>query len=160
MFGLVFFAALYANLLIVRRITPRFRPLTLEQEILERYRMAAEPYLRWLIPAFALVVAFFVGMGVTSQWRSFLLWRNGSGVSFGFTDPELGRDAAFYVFSLPWLKFVQGWLFSALVGVTLITSLAHYLWGGIRPQAPVLGEKVTPQVKAHLSVLLGLICWS
>lgn len=156
-FGLVFFGALYANLLIVRRITPRFRPLTLEQEILERYRMAAEPYLRWLIPAFALVVAFFVGMGVTSQWRSFLLWRNGSGVSFGYTDPELGRDAAFYVFSLPWLKFVQGWLFSALVGVTLITSLAHYLWGGIRPQAPVLGEKVTPQVKAHLSVLLGLL---
>ncbi len=156
-FGLVFFAALYANLLIVRRITPRFRPLTLEQEILERYRMAAEPYLRWLIPAFALVIAFFVGMGVTSQWRSFLLWRNGSGVSFGFTDPEFGRDAAFYIFSLPWLKFVQGWLFSALVGVTLITSLAHYLWGGIRPQAPVLGEKATPQVKAHLSVLLGLL---
>ena len=156
-FGLVFFAALYANLLIVRRFTPRFRPLTLEQEILDRYRMAAEPYLRWLLPAFALLVAFFVGIGVTTQWRTFLLWRNSSGVSFGVPDPEFGRDAAFYVFRLPWLKFVQGWLFSALVGITIITSLAHYLWGGIRPQAQALGEKVTPQVKAHLSVLLGLI---
>jgi len=156
-FGLVFFAVLYANLLIVRRFTPRFRPMTLEQEILDRYRMAAEPYLRWLIPAFALLVAFFVGIGVTAQWRTFLLWRNSSGVSFGVADPEFGRDAAFYVFSLPWLKFVQGWLFSALVGITFITGLAHYLWGGIRPQAQALGEKVTPQVKAHLSVLLGLI---
>ncbi len=156
-FGLVFFVVLYANLLIVRRFTPRFRPMTLEQEILDRYRMAAEPYLRWLLPAFALLVAFFVGIGVTTQWRTFLLWRNSSGVSFGVVDPEFGRDAAFYVFSLPWLKFVQGWLFSALVGVTVITGLAHYLWGGIRPQAQALGEKVTPQVKAHLSVLLGLI---
>lgn len=156
-FGLAFFAVLYANLLIVRRLTPRFRPLTLEQEILDRYRMAAEPYLRWLLPTFAAVVAFFVGLGVTSQWRTFLLWRNASGVEFGAPDPVLGRDPGYYIFSLPWLEFVQGWLFSALVGVTIIVALAHYLWGGIRPQAPGLGEKVTPQVKVHLSVLLGLI---
>ncbi len=64
---------------------------------------------------------------------------------------------AFYVFGLPWLQYIQGWLFSSLVGVTLLTAVAHYLWGGIRPQAQGFGEKVTPQVKAHLSVLLGLI---
>ncbi len=156
-FGLAFFLALYVNLLIVRRVTPRFRPLTLEQEIFERYRMAAEPYLRWILPAFALLISLFVGLAVTGQWRTYLLWRNASGVSFGVADPELGRDTAFYVFSLPWLRFVQGWLFSALVGVTVLTAFAHYVWGGIRPQATGLGEKVTPQVKAHLSVLLGLI---
>ena len=61
------------------------------------------------------------------------------------------------MFTLPWLKFMQGWLFSALVGVTFLTALAHYLWGGIRPQAPGFVDKVTPQVKAHMSVLLGLI---
>ncbi len=156
-FGLVFFALLFANLWIVRRITPRFRPLTPEQEIIDRYRMQFEPYAKWLLPLFALVIAFFVGIGVSTQWQSFLLWRNGSGLTFGSAEPLFGRDPAFYVFSLPWLKFMQGWLFSALVGVTLLTALAHYLWGGIRPQAQGLGEKVTPQVKAHLSVLLGLI---
>jgi uncharacterized membrane protein (UPF0182 family) len=157
LFGLAFFAALYLNLWIVRRITPPFRPLTPEQEIIERYRMQFEPYARWLIPAFAAVIAFFVGLGVTAQWRTFLLWRNSSGVTFGEPEPLFDRDAAFYVFSLPWLEFLQGWLFSALVGVLLITALAHYLWGGIRPNAPAFAEKVTPQVKAHLSVLLGLI---
>ena len=156
-FGILFFAVLYANLWIVRRITPRYRALTPEQEIIERYRMQFEPYAWWLIPLFAAVIAVFVGLGVTSQWRTFLLWRNASGVTFGNPEPLFGRDPAFYVFSLPWLKFVQGWLFSAFVGVLLITGLAHYLWGGIRPNAPLLGEKVTPQVKAHLSVLLGLI---
>jgi uncharacterized membrane protein (UPF0182 family) len=156
-FGGLFFLGLYANLLIVQRLRPRFRPMTLEQEIFERYRMAAEPYLRWLLPAFSALVAFFVGLAVTGRWETFLLWRHSSGVSFGFRDPIFGRDGAFYVFSLPWLQFVQGWLFSALTGITVITAFGHYLWGGIRPQAVGIAEKVTPQVKAHLSVLLGLI---
>ena len=156
-FGLAFFALLYANLWIVRKITPHFRALTPEQEIIERYRMQFEPHAWWLIPLFAAAIALFVGFGVTTQWRTFLLWRNGSGLEFGSPEPLFGRDPAFYVFSLPWLKFVQGWLFSALVGITILTALAHYLWGGIQPQAQALGEKVTPQVKAHLSVLIGLI---
>ncbi|HEX5901706.1 MAG TPA: UPF0182 family protein, partial [Actinomycetota bacterium] len=129
-FGLAFFVLLYANLWIVRRITPKYRPLTPEQELIERYRMQFEPYIRWLLPLFALVIAVFVGIGVTGQWQTYLLWRNGSGLSFGNPEPLFGRDPAFYVFSLPWLKFMQGWLFSALVGVTLLTALAHYLWGG------------------------------
>lgn len=157
LFGIAFFALLYANLWIVRRITPQFRPLTPEQEIVERYRMQFEPYAWWLIPLFAAVIAIFVGFGVSSQWRTFLLWRNSSGIQFDVPEPQFGRDVAYYVFSLPWLRFVQGWLFSALVGVLLISALAHYLWGGIRPNAPGIGDKVTPQVKAHLSVLLGLI---
>src|SRR5205823_7651955 len=52
-------------------------------------------------------------------------------------------------------KFLQGWFSAALVGVTVLAAIAHYLTGGIRLQTP--GEKVTPQVRGHLSVLLGLI---
>jgi Uncharacterized conserved protein len=74
---------LFSNLWIVRRITPRFHALTPEQEIIERYRMQFEPYIRWLLPLFALVIAVFVGLGVTTQWQTYLLWRNGSGLSFG-----------------------------------------------------------------------------
>ena len=78
-------------------------------------------------------------------------------MEFGDPEPLFGRDPAFYIFSLPWLKFLQGWLFSALVGITLLTGIAHLLWGGIRPQAPAWSERVTPATRAHLSVLLGLI---
>src|SRR5207302_3195491 len=85
----------------------------------------------------------------------FLLWRSASHVTFGQLDPVFKRDPSFYIFVLPFRQFVQGWLFSALVGVTVIVAIAHYLTGGIRLQTP--GEKVTPQVRGHLSVLLGLI---
>ena len=103
------------------------------------------------------MLALFVGIGVSRQWQTFLLWRSSSGIDFGDPEPLFGRDPAFYVFSLPWLKFLQGWLFSTLVGVTFLVGIAHFLWGGIRPQAPLLADKVMPAARAHLSVLLGLI---
>lgn len=155
--GLTFFVLLYSNLWIVRRITPRYPALTPDQEIIERYRMQFEPYVRWLLPLLAFVIAFLVGVGATTHWQTYLLWRNGADLTFGNPEPLFGRDPAFYVFSLPWLQYMQGWLFSSLVWVMLLTAGAHYVWGGIRPQAQGFGEKVSPQVKAHLSVLLGLI---
>ena len=156
-FGLVFFAVLYANLLIVRKLSPNTRILTPEQEIVERIRQNFDPYLKWLLPLGAGLIALLVAVGVTRQWQTFLLWRNAGGISFHTTDPLFHRDPAFYVFSLPWLRFVQGWLFSTLVGVTFLTGIAHFLWGGIRPQAALLADKVDPAVRAHLSVLLGAI---
>ena len=156
-FGAAFFALLYVNLLIARRLTPDTRVLTPDQEVLERLRDGIDPYLRWALPLGALVLAFFVGIGVSGEWDTFALWRHGSGLSFGNPEDQFALDPAYYIFTLPWLRFVQGWLFSSLVGVTILTALAHALWGGIRPQAPVFADKVAPAVRAHLSVLLGLI---
>ena len=59
------------------------------------------------------------------------------------------------MFQLPFLTAVVSWVFSALLVVTIVTTLAHYLNGGIRVQGAL--ERVTPQVKAHLSVLLGVL---
>src|SRR6266571_2076915 len=133
------------------------RPFSPEQEIIERYRAALDPYARYIIPLFAAVIALFVGIAASAQWQTFLLWKSAGHVAFGsqFQDPVFHRDPAFYIFVLPFQKYIQGWLFSALVGVTVISAIAHYLSGGIRLQT--VGEKVTPQVKAHLSVLLGFI---
>ncbi|MBA3738947.1 MAG: UPF0182 family protein, partial [Actinobacteria bacterium] len=155
-FGVTFFAILAVNLLIAQRIAPRFRAFSPEQEVIERYRAAIEPHARWVILGFSALIALFVGFAASGQWETFLLWRSVGDVSFvGQADPLFERNPAFYIFVLPFHKFLQGWLFSALVGVTLLVGVAHYLSGGIRTQAA--GEKVMPQVKAHLSVLLGLI---
>ncbi len=159
-FGLLFFVLLFVNLVIVRRSAPSYRVVSPEQEMFERYRLAFEPYLKWLLPAFCLFLALIVGVGASKGWQTFLLWRNSSGIYFRsstgpITDPLFHRNVSYYVFDLPFLRFVQGWLYSTLFGIAVITAIAHYLWGGIRPQSA--GEKVTPQVKAHISVLLGLI---
>lgn len=155
MFGLVFFVLMYVNLIIVRAIRPRYRAFTPEEEMMERYRAAFEPYVRWLLPGISLIFAAFAAAGVAAQWESFQLWRASGGVTLGTEDPVFLRDAAFYVLALPFQKFVQSWLFTSLIVITLATAGAHYLWGGIRLRAAA--DRVTPQVKAHLSVLLGLV---
>ncbi len=157
LFGLLFFALLYVNLVIARRLRPEVTIVPNPLDPLERVREVTEPYVRWLLPLGAGFLAFLVGLSMSGNWQEYLLWRNAGGASFGTTEPLFGRDPAFYVFSLPWLRFLQGWLFSSLIGVTLLVAVGHVLWGAIRPQAPAFADKVTPAARAHLSVLLGLI---
>ncbi len=156
-FFVTFFALLMVNLYVTRRLAPRIVALTPEQEIVERFRENVEPYLRWILPIGAAVLSLFVGLAASGHWQQFLLWRSSSGITFGAPEPLFHRDPAFYVFTLPWLKYLQSWLFGSLVGVTLIVAIGHFLQGGIRPQAVGLRDKVDPQVRAHLSVLFGLI---
>ena len=59
-----------------------------------------------------------------------ILFRNS--VTFGIDDAQFGRDIGFYVFRLPFLKFVVDWLFVVVVIITFVTVVAHYLNGGIR----------------------------
>jgi uncharacterized membrane protein (UPF0182 family) len=156
-FFVTFFALLLANLYVTRRLAPTIVALTPEQEIVERFKENVEPYLRWAIPLGAAVLSIFVGLAAAGHWQEFLLWRSSGGIDFGSTEEVFHRDPAFYVFTLPWLKYLQSWLFASLVGVTVIVAIGHFLQGGIRPQAVGLRDKVDPQVRAHLSVLLGLI---
>jgi uncharacterized membrane protein (UPF0182 family) len=156
-FFVTFFALLMANLYVTRRLAPRIVALTPEQEIVERFRENIEPYLRWAIPLGAAVLSVLVGLAASGHWREFLLWRSSGGIEFGNPEQLFHRDPGFYIFTLPWLKYLQSWLFGSLVGITAIVGVGHFLQGGIRPQAVGLRDKVDPQVRAHLSVLLGLI---
>jgi uncharacterized membrane protein (UPF0182 family) len=156
-FFITFFAMLLVNLYVTRRLAPKVVALTPEQEIVERFRENVEPYLRWAIPLGAAVLSIFVGLAASGHWQEFLLWRSRGDIVFGNPEGLFERDPAFYVFTLPWLKYLQSWLFGSLVGITVIVGVGHFLQGGIRPQAVGLADKVDPQVRAHLSVLLGLI---
>ena len=70
-------------------------------------------------------------------------------------DPLNHLNDGFYVFRLPFLGWLAGWAFSALVVTLLLCLVAHYLNGGIRPHSAV--QRVSPRVKAHISVLLAAL---
>ena len=90
---------------------------------------------------------------MSSEWRDWILFSNAT--SFGQKDPTFHKDIGFYVFKLPFLQFIAEWLFAGLVIVLIVTAVEHYLNGGIRFQSPF--QRVTPQVKAHLSVILAVM---
>jgi len=155
-FTAFFFLLMLVNLIIADRLAPRTRAMGPEDEMVERYRSYVAPYsgrVRVLISAF---FAFIVGSGVSGQWSEWILFRNH--VEFGQKDPQFHKDIGFYVFQLPFLRFVSQWLFVSLVLVLLVVAVFHYINGGIRLQTPF--QRVTPQVKAHLSVILALMAFT
>ena len=152
-FGLVMALLVGVNAWIAYRVRPPFRPMSLEQQNLERYRLAVEPYLRPVLLLGAGVFGLFAGLSAASRWETWLLWRNGS--TFGVVDPQFSRDVSYYAFTYPFQRFVLGFFITAVVLSLLAAAVVHYLFGGVRLQTP--GDKVSPAARAHLSVLVGLI---
>jgi uncharacterized protein len=159
LFGAVFFAVLYANMIIARRMAPRAfltvggsAPEQLQQGLMQ-LKTALEPIIGWLLVGISLVLALGSGAAMASQWRLFQLALHT--VPFGVADAQFGRDASFFVFTLPALRSVTDWVISTLVTVLVLTAVVHLFDGAIRPWERLRG--FAPHVKAHLSVLAGLI---
>jgi hypothetical protein len=151
--GLGTAAIVGVNLWMVERLAPRYGLSVVARPQVERARAVLSPYLRPLRIGIAAFLGLVVGLQASGLWESFLLWRNR--VSFGQRDALFGRDVSFYVFELPFLRAVFGWLFTTLVLTTLLVAAGHYILGGIRPQAET--NRIAPQAQSHLSVLLGII---
>lgn len=153
LFIAVFFGLMWANLFIADRIAPMFRPAGPEEEMIERYHRLIRGRQGLVRLGVAGLFALIAGAPAAAEWNEWLLFRNR--VPFGIDDPQFGKDIGFYVFQLPFLTFLVTWMFAAFAIVLVVTAVAHYMNGGIRVQTP--GQRVTPQVKAHLSVLLGVL---
>ena len=74
-----------------------------EQVSLDRYREAVTPIRILLLVGASVVIGLFAGATASGKWREYLLWRNG--VDFGTRTPT-SRDIGFYVFDLPWLRYL------------------------------------------------------
>lgn len=153
MFSALFAVILWVNLSVAERIAPSFRPVGPDDELLRKYQDVMTRRGGLVRGLVAVGCGLLAGVSMSAQWEPWLLFLNGSDV--GQTDPQFGMDVGFYLFTLPFLSMAVSWLFASLVIILFITAIAHYLNGGIRLQSPI--ERVTPKVKAHLSVLIGML---
>lgn len=152
-FSVIFAVLLLVSLLVAERLAPKGPSIDAEDEFVKRYREVIGPYSRWLRAIVVVVLSLIVGSQALGQWQNWILFRNST--PFDATDPQFHRNVGYFVFTLPFQQFVIHWTLVALVVVLLVTALSHYLNGGIRMQGP--RPRVRPAVKAHLSVILGLI---
>jgi uncharacterized membrane protein (UPF0182 family) len=140
------------NLWLAHRLRPRLRPHSLEQATLERYRMVLEPRLGLWITLVSLMVGVFAGLSAQARWSQWMLFRNGG--DFGVQDPEFGVDVGFYVFRLPFWRYLLGVGFTAVVLALLGALAVHYVFGGVRLQG--VGDRMTNAARAHLSTLVAI----
>jgi uncharacterized membrane protein (UPF0182 family) len=163
-FGVVSLVVIAANIIIARRmrsqITPMMFPDALPmtpqlqiEEFLARTRIVLEPFVRWVLLGISVFLAWNIGASMAGDWAFFRLGLAGG--PFSLSDPQFGLDVGFFIFKLPALLAVNGWISSTLVITLVVTALVHLYDGGIRPSERLRG--IDAHVKAHLSVLLGLI---
>ncbi|MGA4729344.1 UPF0182 family membrane protein [Micromonospora taraxaci] len=140
------------NLWLAHRLRPRLRPHSVEQATLERYRMVLSPRLGTWILLTAAVVGLFAGLSAQNRWNQWMLFRNGG--DFGIKDPEFGVDIGFYVFQLPFWRYLLGVAFTAVVLAVIGALAVHYLFGGVRLQG--VGDRMSNAARAHLSSLVAV----
>jgi uncharacterized membrane protein (UPF0182 family) len=99
--------------------------------------------------ALALLLALISAGAWSSAWDTILLWANGG--SFGVKDAHFGHDIGFYIFGLPFWRFLQGWGVASLVAILLLTFGA-YAAGALRWQL-----RFTAPVRIHLTILGALL---
>jgi uncharacterized membrane protein (UPF0182 family) len=134
-----------ASIWLARRIAPQVPIRRIGQfEIPDASRA-----ITWGLVAVTMLLALISAGAWASNWETILLFANGG--EFGVRDPNFDRDVGFYIFGLPFWRFLQGWGIAALIAVLLLT-LGAYAAGAMRWQF-----RLTAPVRAHVSILGALL---
>jgi uncharacterized protein len=138
------------NLVIAYLLSPPFRPMSPEQQNIERYRGFLEPRRIIILVIAALMSLFAAGMSAQGDWGTWQLWLHGG--SFGQTDAQFHLDLSFYAWDYPVYRILLSFGFTAIIFSVVLSVLVHYLTGAIRLQTP--GPKVTVAARRHLTLLV------
>ncbi len=115
--------------------------------------LVAQKFVVWIIIGAGLFLGWLVGTASATSWLMVLQFLNRQ--PFNFTEPVFNMDVGFYLFSLPFLHFVQVWLVVALFA-SLFGALAVYALA----QQNNLAEGrlvILPHVQLHMSLIGALI---
>jgi hypothetical protein len=147
--GMGFLLFVGINVLIARgvarrsgyRVTPEF----IEFAPLDRLGSS----LRWGLFAVVLLVSYILSQWATFHWNEYLLAQRP--ITMGEADPIFGLDLGFYLFELPFLRFLYHLGLVTLIGALLVVAIYYLMEGGVwlTPRGP----RVAPAARAHAMVL-------
>jgi uncharacterized membrane protein (UPF0182 family) len=99
------------------------------------------------------LVAVLLGLFASGHWLTWLMFWNGQ--PFGEADPVLGHDISYYVFRLPMLDALSGFLLTVVVLSALAAGAIYVLTGSLARRSDY-GISVSNAARRHLAVLGGL----
>jgi hypothetical protein len=97
--------------------------------------------------------AALLALWAGSEWLTVLAWWHRT--DFPTSDPVLGRNAAFYVFTLPLLELVRGFAL-ALIALAAAASAGIYVFAGELALTP-FGLRMAPGVRRHGAILAAAL---
>src|ERR1700675_855181 len=111
-------------------------------------KLPVEPVLRLIALGVSLAIAAATGAGMMAEWPTLALFWYASRTTGSVVDPIFGKPLNFFLFTLPALQLIAGWLLSlAVIGCLLaaffilITGGARALAGSLSPQVNLPGRQ-------------------
>jgi uncharacterized protein len=148
---IVYAVWLWTNYRIAIHLT-RHRPFAVFEETnFERY---TDGLIHFVARVGSILVAFAAAGITASGWDAILKYLHRS--PFGDRDPIFQRDIDFWIFQLPFLEGIRGWLFGLFILGLALSIVVYILKGVFTPETERrVGDLA---VKTHLSLLLsGLV---
>jgi len=159
--GLVAAAVVWSSVAVARRARStvirkarRGAPIDVQEQYESLERVAAV--------ALPTVVGILAGAAVSSKWQAVLAFQHQT--PFGVKDPQFGLDASFYVFTLPVLTMVVGYLLAVLVIAALGAAFVHFMRGAMTGIGRVAMLEKTARTQlgilgALVMIVIGLRYW-
>ncbi|MDP2956196.1 MAG: UPF0182 family protein [Longimicrobiales bacterium] len=110
------------------------------------------PTLRRLVLPAAALLGLGASAPVAHSWLALLQYFQQT--PFGVVDPVLGRDVAFYIYTLPVLTALFAFLVPLSVMATFLVVVLYFLRGDLIFKPPVL--RLEPSAGWHVAILLAL----
>jgi len=151
--AIIFCILFLGNLVLATRLTPKTEAHFWPWAIVRRL----QPILRLNVILGTALLSLIFGLVAEGNWEVVLRFFNAQ--PFGIADPVFHREIGFYIFSLPFLQLIRGWLLGALI-ITLLGSAGIYL---LSYTVQRLRFDFARPVSAHIGglaiAILGLFAW-
>jgi hypothetical protein len=149
-FGVAFFIIFYLNLYLATRFSSQGYWVDRDDLMhIPPWESGTQP-IGTLVLLASLLFSLFAALRGSAQWENYLRFLYGT--PFGTADPLFNRDIGFYVFQLPFLKDLYGWLMTVLIITILGTGVVYFIrrsFQFIPPQT----LRIAPAPRKHLIVL-------
>lgn len=157
-FALVMAVPLYISMALAYRLRPRTRNANLDSELLVQFRDVLDARSRIAMMLPAIVLGLLGGAVASSMSSVFLAWTRAT--EFAVSDPFFNMDASFYVFHLPWWRFVLAYVMFVVVVSTIAALFVHFLTGSMTLMALLNrgnNREGTLPGQRQISIMVGLI---
>ncbi len=150
----IIFGVLFSgNLILATRLVPKTNNSLWPWALVKRL----QPAIRVGAILVTLFLSLIFGLIAQSNWE--LILRAFNSQPFGVMDPVFQKEVSFYVFSLPFLNLLRGWLTGAFI-VTLIGSAGVYAVSyGIQRLKFDYARPVMTHVGGLFIIILGFFAW-
>ena len=99
------------------------------------------PALRLIALGVSSLIALITGAGLMTEWPTLALAWYGRTAGGGTVDPIFGKPLTFYLFSLPALNIISGWLMTLAVVACGIAIFFLVVGGGARALGAIAGRR-------------------